>query len=156
VNPSRANWTRALGAMFFLTMIGCGLFRPSLDEVRSELSGLIDPALDAALGDAERPDGNAEGQPCHEPLVGPANGIRPLLVYRFSFSSLDTDPEIFLERVEQYWRTEGLEVQIDEDDNSRRVHSGKDGYNIRAAIVYESKEASIGGTGPCVDDPAAD
>lgn len=137
-------------------MMGCGLFRPSVNEVRNELAGLVDPALDAGLGDAERPEGNAEGQPCYEPLVGPANGIRPLLVYRFSFSKLDGDPKVFLKRVEEHWRGEGLEVEIDDDDNSRRVYSGKDGYSLRAAIIYETMEASIGGTGPCVDNPDPD
>lgn len=146
----------ALGTIFLLSSIGCGLFRPSVEEVRTELASLIDPALDAGLGDAERPEGNAEGGYCHEPLIGPANGISPTLGYTFPFSRLDGDPEDFLKRVEDYWRDEGLEVEVQKTDNSRIVFSGKDGYSIRAAIFYELMEVDIGGSGPCVDDPEFD
>ncbi len=142
--------------MIFLTTVGCGLFRPSVEEVRTELARLIDPALDAGLGDVERPEGNAEGGRCQEPIMGPANGTRPTLGYTFSFSILEGDPEVFLERVEDYWRGEGLEVEVQETDNARYVYSGKDGYSISVAIVYDSMEVDIGGSGPCVDDPDAD
>jgi len=145
-----------LGTICFLTAMGCGLFRPSAEEAQTELARLINPALDVGLGGGERPEADVGGDSCHEPLVGPADGIRPLLVYTFSFSDLEDDPEVFLERVEEHWRNEGLDVNIDETDNSRRVYSGKDGYSIRAAIFYDRMEANIGGTGPCVDNPDPD
>lgn len=147
----------ALCTMFFLTTVGCGFFRPSAKEARTELARLIDPALDAGLGDAaERPKGNSDGHSCHEPLIGPANGIRPTLGYTFSWSVLEDGPEAFLERVANYWQGEGLEVDVDETENARFIFSGKDGYNIGASIVYDSMEADILGSGPCVDDPDAD
>lgn len=153
---SRGPTTLVISTMLLLSSIGCGLFRPSLEEARNALAGLIDPALDAGLGDAERPEGNAGGGSCHEPLVGPDNGISPTLGYTFSFSTLKGDPEDFLDRVEEHWRSEGLEIEVDVTDNSRLVYSGKDGYSIRAAIFYESMEVDIGGSGPCVDNPDAD
>ena len=67
-------------------------------------------------------------------------------------ASLD-DPEAFLDRVGDYWRGEGLEVRVDETEEARILFSGNDGYNISAYIVYDSMEAHIGGTGPCVDNP---
>jgi hypothetical protein len=139
--------------MLLFTVTGCGLFRPSAKEARTELARLIDPALDAGLGSADRPKGEATSHSCHEPLIGPANGIRPTLGYRFSWSVLEDDPEEFLERVANYWRGEGLEVRFDESDNARFLFSGKDGYNIGASIIYDSRVADIGGSGPCVDDP---
>jgi hypothetical protein len=150
---SQRAWALLTLTMFMLTIMGCGMFRPSVEEVRTELARLIDPALDAGLGEAGRPEGNSEGGYCHEPLIGPANGIRPTLGYTFSFSHLKGDPEDFLEKVEEYWRDEGLDVEVQETDNARYVYSGNDGYSIRAALFYESKEADIGGSGPCVDDP---
>lgn len=146
----------AASTLFLLTTVGCGLFRPSVEEVRTELARLINPALDAGLGDVERPEGNAEGGSCQEPLIGPANGFRPTLGYTFSSSILERDPEDFLEKVEDHWRSEGLEVEVQETDSGRYVYSGKDGYSISAAIVYDSKEVDIAGSGPCVDNPDAD
>ncbi len=155
VTPSVARKTADFYAACPLTVAGCGLFRPSVDVVGTELSRLIDPALDVGLGDAERPDGNAGGGYCHEPLIGPANGIWPTLGYTFSFSILEVEPEVFLERVEAHWRGEGFDVEVQETDNARYVYSGNDGYSISAVILYDSMEADIGGSGPCVDDPNA-
>lgn len=138
-----------------MAMMGCGLFRPSVEEVRTELGRLIDPALDAGLGGAEPPEGYAGRGYCHEPLIGPADGIRPRLSYTFSFEILD-DPEAFLDRVQEYWQSQGLEVRVDETEEARILFSGNDGYSISASIVYDSMEADIGGSGPCVDDPEAD
>jgi len=146
--------TLTLSTMLFVTTMGCGLFRPSVEEARTELARLIDPALDAGVGDADRPEGDANSHSCHEPVVGPENGIRPTLSYTFSWSVLEDGPEEFLERVANYWRGEGLEVRFDESENARFLFSGKDGYNIGASIVYDSMEADIGGSGPCVDNPA--
>lgn len=146
-----------LGGMFFAATMGCGLFRPSVEEVRTELARLVDPALDAGLENVKRPEANVSGGSCHEPLFGPASGIRPHLSYSFSFSIIGGEPKAFLDRVEKYWRGEGLEVVIDETEEARILFSGKDGgYNISASIVYETMEARIGGTGPCIDDPEAD
>lgn len=147
----RGRTTVVLCTMFFLTTIGCGLFRPSMEKARTELARLIDPALDAGLGEAERPEGEAGGHSCYEPFVGPANGVRPTLGYTFSWSILDDGPEAFLERVANYWRSEGLEVEVDETENARFLFSGKDGYSFGASIVYDSMEAEILGSGPCVD-----
>lgn len=147
----RGQITVALCAMFLLTIVGCGFFRPSVKDVRTELTRLIEPALEAGLGGAERPKGEVNGHSCYEPFVGPENGIRPRLSYTFSWSILKDGPEVFLERVERYWRSEGLEVEVENTDNARILFSGKDGYTIGASIIYSSMEADIGGSGPCVD-----
>jgi len=148
--------TLALSTILFLTMTGCSLLRPSVEEVRNELARLIDPALDAGLGEAERPEASIGGGYCHEPLIGPANGIRPTLGYTFSWTVLEGDPNDFLKGVEDHWRSEGLEIEVDETDNARILFSGKDGYNLSAAIIFDSMEADIGGYGPCVDHPDRD
>jgi len=152
MTPPMGRTTVVLGGILLVTMMGCGVFRPSVEEIRTELAHLIDPALDAGLAGADRPEANVSGGYCHEPLIGPADGIRPLLSYTFSFSILD-DPEAFLDRVEDYWRGQGLEVEINANEESRILYSGNDGYSISAGITYDSMEVRIGGTGPCVDNP---
>ncbi len=142
----------ALGILLLAT-VSCRLFRPSVEEVRTELTRLIDPALDAGLGEVKRPKGHAGGSSCYEPIIGPKYGIRPRLGYTFPLSILDGDPETFLDKIEDHWRKEGLAIRIDETENARILFTGKDGYNISAAIIYGTMEADIGGSGPCVDDP---
>ncbi len=147
----RGQATVPLCAIFLLSIVGCGFFRPSVKDVQTELTSLIDPALEAGLGGAERPEGDVRGQSCYEPFVGPANGTRPRLSYTFSWSILKDGPEAFLGRVESFWRSEGLEVEVETTDNARILFSGRDGYTIGASIIYSSMEAKIGGSGPCVD-----
>lgn len=127
-----------------------------MQEVRAELASLFDPALDAGLGGVERPEGNAEGGLLPRASNWSGQRLSAHLGYAFSFSTLEGDPEAFLERVENHWRGEGLVVEVQETDDARFVYSGKDGYSIRAVIVYDSMEVDIAGSGPCVDNPDPD
>jgi hypothetical protein len=131
------------------------LFRPSYEESSRELASLIDPALESWNSDYKRLSERYDDPgACSDPFVGPRDGLRPSLTYELRFSVLGEDPEDFLDTVEEYWRSEGLDTQARETDIAKIRSSGRDGYIVSVDVNYATERASVGGSGPCVDNPA--
>src|SRR5688572_7693730 len=96
--------------VFLCLLAGC-LGRPSLQEARKELSESLDPAVEAALHDADVDPRRFQGtRQCSDPLVGPSEGVRPYLTYRVPTSVLGHDPKKFVFEAEQVWEKAGLEI----------------------------------------------
>jgi hypothetical protein len=136
-----------------MSMTHCSLGRPSYAEAQAELEALIRPALEAVReavsAEPERQESNAA---CNEPVLGPTNGLRPELQYSLADVG-DLTSEEFLDQVESAWTEMGLEVERSENERSRILFSGKDGYSVRALFQLANQAVEIGGSGPCVDDP---
>jgi hypothetical protein len=133
---------------------GACLGRPSLKETTQELADLIEPAVRFWNPDYKRlSQAFDEPQACSDPFIGPSDGLRPTLTYEFPFTALGDDPMNLLTAVEEYWKSQGLETQVDETDLVKIRFSGRDGYSLSVDVNYSSETASVGGSGPCVDNP---
>lgn len=153
--PARISSLALLIALPILTA-GC-LGRPSFNEAKSELSDLVNPALEAALeGVDTKSDPSEQIAYCSDPFLGPSDGVRPTLRYVISLESLGKDSNEFVEKAEKVWRDRGLEIESDESKVRYVIFATKRGFSLQASLNYENGEAIVSGTGPCVDDPAPD
>jgi hypothetical protein len=147
-----------------LVLVPCGLGvllgcfgSPSFRQASEELAELVDPAVNAALEGIEAtPDRLEESDNCSDPFFGPTDGQRPTLRYRISTSVLGDEPERFVLNAEKVWKDAGLETRSDDGTGLFSRSATRDSYAVHAYINYENAEATISGTGPCVDDPEAD
>lgn len=151
-SPPRFSLWLIATALPILT-IGC-LGRPNFTEAKSELSKLVDPALQAALQEvAVNPDPSEQVAYCSDPFIGPSDGVRPTLRYVVPLASLGENSKAFVEEAENVWRDQGLEIESDESEVRYVLFATKRGFSLQASLNYENGEAIISGTGPCVNDP---
>lgn len=138
-----------------MSMAHCSMGRPSYDEAQAELEDLISPAVDAVqpAGNVE-PERRVSDSACHEPVIGPSDGLRPELQYSLPNVG-DLTADEFLEQVESVWTEMGLNVEKSENERSRILFSGSNGYSVRAVFQTATRTVAIGGSGPCVDNPNA-
>lgn len=140
-----------------LLLLGCGTSRPAFDEAANELAAHVDPALRAGLGSTTvKPEKIAGIDYCSDPFFGPRQGARPTLTYTIPITALTEDPTSFVLKAEKVWQTQGLLIETEETDRVFARFASDDDYHLEASVSYANGEASIGGSGPCVDDPEAD
>jgi hypothetical protein len=147
---------QATGALLLAASLS-SCARPSVIEVNSELSRLVNPALEAALAGApQSPEAVTGTTACSDPFFGPRQGVRPGIEYRIPFESLGENPDSFALRAAGVWEDMGLTVDDDDTDTIKIRFATKRGYSLTATVNHANQEALMSGTGPCVDDPEAD
>lgn len=152
-NRSSVSGLNHLLAVGLLLGLQACTFRTSFEEATKELADLVAPAAEAAFAKSgAQPTITQEPDPCSDALLGPSDGLRPTLNYEISLSEL-SDPQAFVLSAEAAWKTQGLDVSVDDYEGaiSRRV--GRNGYRAQLLVHFENQEVSIAGSGPCADNP---
>jgi hypothetical protein len=136
-------------------LVGCTKSQ-NYEEAKSELAGLVEPAVKAALKGVDRqPDRFDDGDNCSDPFFGPSQGLRPTFTYRIPTSELGSDPRTFVLEAEKVWKSAGLETRTDDSEGLFSRSATKGSYALHAYVNFANAEATISGTGPCVKHPDA-
>lgn len=142
---------RVVAVLLLLGLSGCG---PSYDEASEELERLLDPALKAGFRQVDMGSFRQDRrQHCSDPIFGPKEGLRPAVFYDVPLSRIEDEGESLLSSVEKAWKDLGLEVEAYEGEGTMTRRASTGPYGLRALVNLNNGEASIGGSGPCVDDP---
>ena len=131
----------------------------SYDEAHDRLLELVEGGLRAGMnGDGELP-----GEPvdwdaiCTDSNLAPTGDVYPTYRYHFPLERLGPNPEPFVDRVADYWQSEGLELDPNNDMEgiTGMFATSRDGFSLQTFVNRGTGMALVAGSGPCVDKAPA-
>ncbi len=121
------------------------------EEAASEMRRLVDQGLMKGLRQQEQlPKSELYDLGCDEP-----DHIYPAYDYHFPLDLVGPDPDSFVVRVENYWKSEGFQLdQVDADPGINDTYAtSPSGFNLHVFVNRNTGMALVEGSGPCVQTP---
>lgn len=155
----RTSVALVLAAIFVAALIYIGSSRNQVTypEAATEVHRLVDGSIRAGMGDLPLPP--SEGM--YPALCTNSTRVTkhyPRLVYHFPLDLLGPEPDLFVERIEEYWQSEG--VRLDPDKNVPGLN-GSFGFkrpemHLEVFVNYKTGMALLSGNGQCTRLPEPD